>query len=384
MSGDRLLRALIAQKQRVDVAQHAAQQQPQITARPPPQATPLSALTKQQRRASKRKRDDSQHSNESSRVPIAKPSLPVKEKAAAVAAPSLTASTPDQSKGSTQKRRRSDASRHSSTPSPSPSPMPTSSSKTAPPPPSSSSTSALSSKLSSARFRWLNEKLYSCQSDDALSYFTSNPNEFTAYHVGFRQQVEKWPQHPLILITQHLNTLPPHSTIADMGCGDAAIASTFHPHRHTVHSFDLLPSSPAVVSCNIAHTPLADGAVDVVVYCLSLMGLDWAQFIREGWRVLRVGGEAVVAEVASRMKGGGGPEGFVKALEAMGFKRKKVVQNDYFVCAWLIKVEHRGGRAEGQSGSRKGSKGKKGRTGTTQIPSQAETFVLAPCLYKKR
>ena len=253
-------------------------------------------------------------------------------------------------------------------------PSPTSPLASAPSPaPAPAPPSSLSSALSSARFRWLNERLYTSSSADAFAYFSGHPREFTAYHVGFRQQVDKWPQHPLTLIISHLYTLPP-STIADMGCGDALIATTFHPTPHTVHSFDLLSPSPLVTACNIAHTPLAPASVDVAVYCLSLMGMDWAAFVREGWRVLRLGGEMVVAEVASRMKEGGGVEGFIKALEGVGFRRRKLVHNDYFVCAWLVK------QVSAHSAGKGKKKGKAPRAGAVQ----PEEFVLTPCLYKKR
>ena len=244
----------------------------------------------------------------------------------------------------------------------------------------SASVNGLSSQLSAARFRWLNEKLYTSSSDDAFAFFALHPKEFTAYHVGFRAQVDKWPQHPLTLITSYLSSLSP-STVADMGCGDALIASTFHPHHHTVHSFDLQATSPLITACNIAHTPLPSSSVDIAVFCLSLMGHDWAAFVREGWRVLRLGGELLVAEVASRMREGGGVEGFVKALEGAGFKRKKLVHNDYFVCAWLTKAHTTQGAGKGSAKRKK--KAKQGDT-TRAGAVQPEQFVLAPCLYKKR
>ena len=231
----------------------------------------------------------------------------------------------------------------------------------------SSRPSALSARLSSARFRWLNERLYTLSSADAASYFAQHPREFAAYHDGFRQQVSRWPQQPLAVIVQHLRSLPP-SVVADMGCGDALIARTLHPRPHTVHSFDLVSSNPLVTACNIAHTPLPDASVDVAVFCLSLMGTDWAAFVEEGWRVLRPGGELLVAELTSRMQGGGGVDGFVAALRAMGFEQCRIVHqgdNGYFVCAFLTKAQ-------------------RSSVGSAERAAAAAAFTLAPCLYKKR
>ena len=56
---------------------------------------------------------------------------------------------------------------------------------------------AMRQKLVSARFRHLNETLYTAPSTDALQLFDANPEMFEDYHAGFRQQVEVWPQNPV-------------------------------------------------------------------------------------------------------------------------------------------------------------------------------------------
>jgi hypothetical protein len=44
-----------------------------------------------------------------------------------------------------------------------------------------------------------------------------------------------------------------------------------------------------VVACNMANVPLADRAVDVAVFALSLMGTDYGLFLEEAHRVGRFG-----------------------------------------------------------------------------------------------
>lgn len=46
--------------------------------------------------------------------------------------------------------------------------------------------------------------------------------------------------------------------------------------------------------------PLKDKSVDIVVFCLSLMGTNFPSFLLEANRVLRPGGTVFVAEVLSR------------------------------------------------------------------------------------
>jgi ribosomal RNA-processing protein 8 len=88
-----------------------------------------------------------------------------------------------------------------------------------------------------------------------------------------------------------------------------------------VHSFDLVSRDPIVTPCDMAHLPLPDKSVDIVVFCLSLMGTNIVDFVREAHRVLKVGGIIKIAEVRSRFEGGEaqGLEAFLKVLRRAGF-----------------------------------------------------------------
>jgi ribosomal RNA-processing protein 8 len=226
-----------------------------------------------------------------------------------------------------------------------------------PPAPPAISTPALTplqasmrAKLTSARFRHLNETLYTQPSAKAQKLFTKNPDMFADYHAGFRQQVEVWPENPVDGYIRSIlergairgpgkdkkrdkkskqpatksdedgsaaqtseGQAPPvpglprthgTSTIADLGCGDAALATALQPHAARLHlrllAYDLHAATPLVTAADIAHLPLADGSVDVALFCLALMGTNWPDFIDEAWRVLRRGGELWVAEIRSR------------------------------------------------------------------------------------
>ncbi|CAN0403060.1 unnamed protein product, partial [Scytosiphon promiscuus] len=106
------------------------------------------------------------------------------------------------------------------------------------------------------------------------------------YHRGFREQVEKWPVHPLDIIIDWLRKYP-KARVADFGCGEARLAATV-PNK--VHSFDLVSPNPLVTACDMAHVPIKDASVHVAVFCLSLMGTNLADFLREAYRVLVPGG----------------------------------------------------------------------------------------------
>ncbi|CAP70348.1 uncharacterized protein PODANS_3_4310 [Podospora anserina S mat+] len=190
-------------------------------------------------------------------------------------------------------------------------------------------------KLISARFRHLNETLYTRPSKESFSLFSTSPEMFSEYHEGFRRQVEVWPENPVDIYISDIKTRaplrqPPKShpalptaiplprdfstkicTIADLGCGDAKLAATLQPllkkSKLQIHSFDLQTGgNPLVTKADIANLPLEPGTVDVVVFCLALMGTNWTDFIEEAYRILRWKGELWVAEIKSRFSSPGG------------------------------------------------------------------------------
>lgn len=74
--------------------------------------------------------------------------------------------------------------------------------------------------------------------------------------------------------------------IADFGCGEAKLAQSV---KQTVHSFDLVAENERVTACDMAHVPLQNNSIDVVVFCLSLMGTNLQDYLLEANRVLKIG-----------------------------------------------------------------------------------------------
>lgn len=225
---------------------------------------------------------------------------------------------------------------------------------------------AMREKLISARFRHLNETLYTKPSAEAFQLFEESPEMFTEYHEGFRRQVDVWPENPVDSFLAEVRErgrqrhpsrrpqkpgqqqqqqegggaavevqpLPRNRntnvcTIADLGCGDAGLASGLQADKRKlkleVLSFDLHSPHPLVTKADIANLPLASGSVDVAIFCLALMGTNWVDFVEEAYRILRWKGELWVAEIKSRFgsgmkKGGGGAGGVVD--HSVGNRRK--------------------------------------------------------------
>ena len=213
---------------------------------------------------------------------------------------------------------------------------------------------AMRAKLISARFRHLNQTLYTTPSTHASTLFSSDPEAYASYHAGFRAQVASWPQNPVEIFIKEIKDRgtvggPKHQkpklqkrkgvkegkpqdetdsrllsektdalprtrdtcTILDLGCGDAHLHASVLPYvsslKLQVKSFDLspgdTPNAHLITVSDIAHVPLTDGTADVAIFCLALMGTNWVDFVAEAARVVRLGGECWVGEVRSRFAG---------------------------------------------------------------------------------
>eukprot|EP01134_Creolimax_fragrantissima_P000969 CFRG0969T1 len=214
-------------------------------------------------------------------------------------------------------------------------------------------------KLDGAKFRWLNEQLYTMHSDKAVKMMKEAPDLYELYHIGFRSQVMTWPTNPVDVMIDYVRTLPGNYVVGDFGCGDAALASAVGK-THIVHSFDLVAANSTVTACDIAHVPLKDRSLDVAVYSLALMGTNHRDFLREAHRVLKNKGILKIAEVTSRIPN---IDDFIQVLsEEFGFDLvDKDVRNSHFLMFTFTKAR---------------------RINTDE--QNLSTEVLRPCIYKRR
>lgn len=230
---------------------------------------------------------------------------------------------------------------------------------------------AMRQKLISARFRHLNETLYTEPSSKALDLFDQNPEMFEDYHSGFRQQVTTWPSNPVDTFIATIRArgavrLPSQkkafqkkdgkikhtdvaerikaesegrvaalprtqgvSIIADLGCGDARLAQTLTDSGDItklnlrILSYDLHSPSPLVTKADISSLPADDGSADIAIFCLALMGTNWISFIEEAYRILHWKGELWIAEIKSRFGRVGKSSKVVE--HSVGGKRKQAI-----------------------------------------------------------
>eukprot|EP00996_Jenningsia_fusiforme_P001007 NODE_1918_length_1356_cov_74.961744_g1737_i0.p1 GENE.NODE_1918_length_1356_cov_74.961744_g1737_i0~~NODE_1918_length_1356_cov_74.961744_g1737_i0.p1 ORF type:complete len:399 (+),score=103.58 NODE_1918_length_1356_cov_74.961744_g1737_i0:152-1198(+) len=206
-------------------------------------------------------------------------------------------------------------------------------------------------KLEEGTFRMMNQLMCESESKDSHQFFQKNKEAFEQYHNGYRQQAHKWPLYPLHKIIEDLRKypsgvltskvrrqleenpdtemkgIPKTWKIADLGCGDAELAERMTTHK--VFSFDLVALNPRVTVADIAHVPLKDKSVDVVVLCLALLGTNYSDYLREAFRILRKGGTLKFADIANRVNA----QPFLQLMRYHGFIKVNVdlESSDLFV-----------------------------------------------------
>lgn len=248
--------------------------------------------------------------------------------------------------------------------------------------------------LLGSKFRILNEKLYTISSEEAFEYFKNNPEDFDVYHQGFEIQAKKWPVNPNDLIFDELKKDKyKNKVVADLGCGEAMLAQKLNKldndkdkgrenyadksqinKSRVIHSFDLIKLNDFITQCDIKNVPLGDSSVNIAVFCLSLMGVNFIDFIREAKRILVSGGILIVAEIISRVVE---MKKFILIFEKLGFKlRKKIDIKNYFVLL-IFRLD------EGENLNSKIKK-KWNKKRDISLEEVNGIDILKPCLYKKR
>uniref|UniRef100_W5N8N3 Ribosomal RNA-processing protein 8 n=1 Tax=Lepisosteus oculatus TaxID=7918 RepID=W5N8N3_LEPOC len=206
-------------------------------------------------------------------------------------------------------------------------------------------------QLKSARFRFINEQLYTSTSQEAYRMLQQEHQAFNIDHRGFTAQVERWPSNPVDSIISYLCNKPSSMVVADFGCGDCKIARRV---KNKVHSFDLLPINDLVTVCDMARSRLFKWLRG----SLPLMGTNTGDFLVEANCVTNKNGILMITEVASRFEN---VRSFLLVITNVNLEfAVKDTSYCYFYTFELIKTTE--------------SEGK----------SHTAGLELKPCMYKKR
>lgn len=214
----------------------------------------------------------------------------------------------------------------------------------------------LRESLKGSRFRYINELLYTQSSDEAKRIFEEDQTAFSAYHEGFRRQISQWPLNPLDRIIKQIKKMPKDYVIVDMGCGDARLSKEV---LQKVYSIDLVSEVEGVIKADMANVPIDSSSINVVVYCLSLMGTNLKDFLIEANRILKINGLIKLAEVSSRFEK---LNVFIDFVQKCGFELvSKDLNNELFYFMTFKKTHD-----------------------VNTFNKKINNYSLKPCLYKKR
>jgi hypothetical protein len=163
-------------------------------------------------------------------------------------------------------------------------------------------------------FAKMNNRWYASDSTKTHDRLANNPEEWAHYHTLYRQLRETWPVVPSKEEIQWLLARDGY-VVGDFGCGEAFLAAEAGA-KHTIHSFDHVAIDKRVIACDIAHVPLDDESLDVAIFCLSMMGTNFTDYIREAHRCLVLDGHLHLWEAASYFED---VKQFAAALGKLGF-----------------------------------------------------------------
>ena len=163
-------------------------------------------------------------------------------------------------------------------------------------------------------FTRVNNRWYASDSAKTHARLTENPEEWAHYHTLYRELRASWDVVPSEEEIAYWSGKE-GKVIADFGCGEAIVAQELGD-RHEVHSFDHVAATADVIACDMRSVPLADGSLDGAIFCLSLMGLNCTDYIREAHRCLRHDGRLHIWEPAGRLEDA---QGFARDLGRLGF-----------------------------------------------------------------
>ena len=127
-------------------------------------------------------------------------------------------------------------------------------------------------------------------------YFTSNPNKWKEYHKIREENKKNWVEDPLDVIAEKLNKNT-NQIIADLGCGMNQLKDKVKGFSKW-YSFDHYSEDDTVIKADISNLKeyLCDNTIDSAVFCMSLWGTNYMDYIKEAYRYMKIGGIMYIVE----------------------------------------------------------------------------------------
>ncbi len=160
-------------------------------------------------------------------------------------------------------------------------------------------------------------------------YGDSNES-FREYHRKRREAIQNnWVYDPLDKVAEIIRQYKTkvYENVIDIGCGENLLKSKINDGK-TVIGVDVEKIDDSVIQANCSNlkSVIADESVQIAVHCLSLWGNSFDEYIKEDYRILESGMNAVLIIVEPTEKFGennhyGTEEQFINVVESVGFRK---------------------------------------------------------------
>ena len=142
----------------------------------------------------------------------------------------------------------------------------------------------------------IHQKASTSSSSHMNEYFRSNLDKWREYHSIREENKKEWVEDPINVIAEKLNKNR-HQVIADLGCGMNQLKTLVNSYSQW-YSFDHYSDDETVIKADISDLReyLQDNSVDAAVFCMSLWGTNYMDYIKESYRYLKSGGIVYIAE----------------------------------------------------------------------------------------
>lgn len=132
----------------------------------------------------------------------------------------------------------------------------------------------------------VHRKANTSTSEHMHEWFVKHPEDWKKYHKQREITKSKWDEDPVDIIANEINKRNDTNVIADLGCGLAKL-STLISKPNKVISVDHVANNENIIEADMAnlHEHIKDNEIDITVFCLSLWGTNYLDYIKEAYRI---------------------------------------------------------------------------------------------------
>jgi CRP-like cAMP-binding protein len=165
------------------------------------------------------------------------------------------------------------------------------------------------------------------RSAETFKRLQADPDEWVLYQTLLMQSEAESKEDPLKVLAQWLKNRPDW-TVGDFGCGTLRLKKLI---ENSVIAMDFVSSDASVLACDMSNTSIPEQTLDVAVFVNSIMGVNFPDYFKEAFRLLKFGGHLKIAE-KTRLWADSKAKPITDALNATGFRllRQPTVGAQYF------------------------------------------------------